>query len=338
MMQKSKYKFMYDNKTVLYDASKQSKYEKALSLFVKELYIYNVSLKNLAKETPRPIIKNELLNIAAICLEEEVIAKSMKLKRSIPIKHLSSFTGKSQKFFEKWQYYILAYFILLSNENYSSIISYLNIQETANSLDRKNTDNTSNTISGQTSSASRELTGIVLKCRKKTCYILTAYGDFQAISTTESKTIGELCTGKKTKEHNLYNTPLKAAILAFIFVLVVGFYSYIHTERIIIIKSSFNIKLEVNRWNRIIDITGLNVNGADIEHSVKLFNRPLDSALTSILNEGINQKYISENSSVNIYISGNDNTPNLAATEKFISDKKLKAIINNDGSAINGDK
>lgn len=334
-MQKSRYKFTYDNKIMLYDVSKLPAYRRELSLFIKELYLYNISLKSLSKEKVRPIIKDELLNMAAICAENEETSTAIRVNRCVPVKELSSISGKSQKFFEKWQNHILAYFILLSNDDYSSIVSYLNIKRTENSMGRIDKENNMSQVRDPSSVYSDDISGIVLKKRSKKCYVLTQYGDFMLLYSPEDESVGEICTGSARKERDFFTIPMRLIFIVIVLVAAVGFYSYTHVDRTVVIKGGFYVELDVNRWNRIINVTGLNTNGNEIKQSVKLFNNSLDSAIVSLLDAGIKDKYISENNQVNVFItSDSKNSLSLESTKKYITSKKLKVVINNDGNDI----
>ena len=323
IMQKSRYKFLQDNKAILYDTAKLPEYKKELSMYIKELYIYNISLKSLAKENPRPTVKDELLNLAIICTENSNIKKLIKLKRCLPYKELCSLSGKTQKYFERWGNHILAFFILF---NYNTISSFLNIKE-IDPINRNRNDENSSPISSEDT-----FSGIVLKVKSKHCYILTPNGSFIAVSLHDNVSFGELYSGTIKKERDYFKVPAKIFIVILIVTSVIAFYMYNQKDRTVIIKGGLSITLETNKWNRVINLKALNSTSYKVKESVKTFNKPLDAALLSLLDAALLGDYISEDTSATIYISGSDSTyPNVENTKRYIADKNLPITINYNG-------
>jgi hypothetical protein len=323
-MQKSRYKFVHHNKAILYDAAKLSTYRKELSLFVKELYIYNITFKNLAKGNPRPIIKDELLNLAIICTESDSITKWIKLHRSLPIKELSSISGKPQKFFERWENYIIAFFIIIHN-NYSCIYSFLNIK----SIDPFSKDiNDTNPNKEEGISGSGEIVGIILKVKSKACYILTPDGSFASIRVSRDVSPGELCSGEIKKERDYYKVPAKIFIAIFAVTLIAYFYLYNLKDRTIIIRGNLSMKMETNKWDRVISLTALNSSSYQLKKDSKTFNKSLDSVLVSLLQSAVYNNYINDKNPSTIYISGaKTEYPDIIKTKQYIEDNKLQVTI-----------
>lgn len=99
---------------------------KMLSL---ELLDYDLNFNDIVKSSPSHIdTRNTLLNIAFKCLQEELILNHIKVKKQLPIKEIIILTGTSRKMLEKWRRYIILLLIVLSNDNYQYIKSYLNIK------------------------------------------------------------------------------------------------------------------------------------------------------------------------------------------------------------------
>lgn len=335
-MQKSRYKFSANDRAMLYDVSKLPVYKKEVSLFVKELYVYSINLKELSMQRPRPIIKDELLNIAVICKETKEVLKHITLNRTLPYKLLSSRTNKPQKFFERWHGYILAYFILLNNEKYSTLSSFLNIVKNDPLKDTKGDSNNSvHNYSAASVETDREASGILLRNKNKKCYILTSSGEFCSVIASHELTIGEICTGREKIDRNYFKVPLRLFIIIAIVISVFIIYQYNQIGNTTVISSIFNLKINSNRFGRVISITALNKDGNTIKESTKVLNKTLDSALVSILDAGIKNSLIKENTSINIFISSNDNTtPHMDETRRFIQEKNIKAIINNNGRKL----
>ncbi|WP_139903588.1 anti-sigma-I factor RsgI family protein [Clostridium thermarum] len=335
IMQKSRYKFVHDNKAVLYDVTKLSLYKKELSLFIKELYIYNVSLKNLAKETPRPVIKDELLNLAIICSENERFANWIKVHRLLPYKNLSSISGKPQKFFERWSNYLMAYFIIIHN-NYSHIYSFMNIKAIEPfTREKKITD----TNPEEKDTSSDTLAGLVLKVKANGCYILTSCGTFAFIKNNGDTSMGELCSGQITKERDYFKVTARIFIAVLTLTLITSFYLYNLKGRTVVIQGKLSMTIETNKWDKVITSTALNPTSYDLNKGIKTFNRSLDSVLSSLLEAAVSQNYIDEKSTTVIYISGGTaDYPNIEKTKQYIEDNKLSVTINFNGINLSSEE
>lgn len=332
-MKKSRYKFSYDNKTPLYDASFLQAYKKEISLLQKELYIYNINFKSLVKYNPRPIIKDELLNIAIICTENEKLSNWIKVRHSLPYKELCSISRKPQKFFERWSEYIIALFIIFSN-NYSNINSFLNIKTMDTFVNEKSESNESTDINTK----DHKLIGMVLKVLSKSCYILTSTGDFSLISVEEEFSIGELCSGKVKKQRDYYGAPGKVFILLTILLLFFALSIYFKEDRLILIDSSsskISMNIKVNKFNRVVGVTAMNESSGMVKKDASTFNKSMDTALYSILEAAVNKSYVEKSNPINIYISGDQpSSINLDQTKKYIKDNDLSITINYNGRVL----
>ncbi|NLZ48281.1 MAG: hypothetical protein GX895_05725 [Clostridiales bacterium] len=334
IMQKSRYKFSYDDKTPLYDASILQSYKKEISLLQKELYIYNISFKNLAKSNPRPIIKDELLNIAIICTENEKLSNWIKIRHTLPYKELCAISGKPQKFFERWSEYIITLFIIFNN-NYSNLSSFLNIKTMDAFVNEKSESKEIMNINN----GEDKLIGIVLKSLSKCCYILTSTGDFALISVDDEYSIGELCSGKIKKQRDYYNAPGKLFIFITVLALFFAISIYFKEDQIIIIdSSSLSMNIEINKLNRVIKVTAMNQRSNTLKKEASTFNKNIDSALASILETAVSRSYLDKSESINIYISGDHHSSiNLSKSQKYIKDNELSVTINYNGRTLSSE-
>jgi len=98
-------------------------------LFSEELSKYKLSFDDLVSASPSHIDTREaLLNLAFKCTREERILTYIKNKRNLPIKEIILLTATNRKFIEKWRRYILSLILILVNDEYLYIKSYLNIK------------------------------------------------------------------------------------------------------------------------------------------------------------------------------------------------------------------
>lgn len=97
--------------------------------FSKELTQYKLSFAELVKASPsHKDTRDSLLNIAFKCSQNENILIYLKQKKLLPVKEIILLTGVNRKLIEKWRKYLLILMLILSNDNYPYIKSYLNIK------------------------------------------------------------------------------------------------------------------------------------------------------------------------------------------------------------------
>lgn len=100
-----------------------------INMLSSELSQYGLSFSDLVKSSPSHIdTRNNLLNLAFNCVREDTILVSIKEKKQLPIKNILLLTNSNRKYIEKWRRYILSLIIILSNNEYNYIKSYLNIR------------------------------------------------------------------------------------------------------------------------------------------------------------------------------------------------------------------
>jgi hypothetical protein len=332
MMLKDKYLFSYGPQLSLFSSEDDKKRSLQISLYLKELTLYHTSLAQLIKHTPSDKIRNELLNIAIICSQDVAFYESIRNNRNLPLKKLSDFTYKSRQFIEKWQYYILAYFILLSSDNYINIRGYLNIRDS--SVKKEANNITSLQALNSSASEKNKFTGIILKAMKNSAIILTAQGNYVKISPHESSRclVGSICTGKIKRDLWYFRYPIFIALIILFLSLLLGVRTYLKPARTILINGNSSIKIKSNAWDKVVEIKPLSANGEKITESLSLFNKSIDSSIYTILKSAYDKQIINENTPITIFISGSKKeTPDLNKSSEYILDNKLKISINNNG-------
>jgi hypothetical protein len=333
MMLKDRYVFSYGPQMSFFGEEDEKKRAKQISLYLKELTLYNVSLTLLIEHTPSDKIKNELLNIAIICAQEQTFYETIRASRKLPIKKLSEFTYKSRSFVEKWQYYILAYFILLSNTNYYNLKSYLNIKN----LTLKNTEDdvVALQILSTPSPTKNNFTGVILKVMKHSVFILSPQGFFIKLKPHESdeKSVGNICSGTIKKDITHFKYPIILSSICLFMAIVSSVYIYTKPTRTILIEGNSSIKIKTNRWDKVVKINSLNANGKKITESLSLFNKSIDNSIYILLKSAYEKKIISESTPITIFISSEKKeSPDFNKSSAYISEHKLKISINNNGN------
>lgn len=96
--------------------------------FRKELLEYGIDFFNLSENSPsHKDTREELLNVAIQCIEDERILNILIDTKKLPITLIIEKTGKKRKFLEKWRRYLIALILLIKSDEYIYIKSYLNI-------------------------------------------------------------------------------------------------------------------------------------------------------------------------------------------------------------------
>jgi hypothetical protein len=331
MMLKNRYKFICGPQIALYNLEDNIKREKEISLFLKELALYKISFKLLLKNKPGTLVKNELLNIAYACLEDSYIYDYLRSHRILSLKQVSEFTYKSRRFIEKWQYYITAYMLLLSNDIYRNLRSYLNVEYKDN---ENETATTSLTAINSTSSKTNTYTGVVLKSVKNISIILTPFGDFVKIKPNKNSILqpGYICTGTLKRDINFYKYPIITLLFFSIILLIASSFVYLKPFRTILVQANSTIKLEVNAWNKVVRVTPLSAYGKNIVESIEIFNVSMDKGIYLILKEAQDKNIVNANTKISIFITGSKNLQTtLPDTETYMMENNLKVQINNNG-------
>lgn len=120
-----------------YEKSSISKYEienenilrsEEMVSYVKELSKYSITLEDLVDNSPIHIdTKEKLLDLAFICSRDEEILCFIKKNKMLPIKKIIILTDIKRKYIESWRKYLLSVILILSNDTYKYMRSYLNI-------------------------------------------------------------------------------------------------------------------------------------------------------------------------------------------------------------------
>lgn len=120
----------YKNSIDNYEIENENKRRaEEIALFSKELINYKLDFNILVKSSPsHKDTRDSLLNIAFTCSKEESIVNYIKQKKLLPIKEIMLLTSSSRKLLEKWRRYILILILILSNDEYPYLKSYLNIK------------------------------------------------------------------------------------------------------------------------------------------------------------------------------------------------------------------
>lgn len=100
-----------------------------IRMLSKELQEYKLDFNTLIDSSPSHFdTRDSLLNLAFQCSKNRMIMNFIREKKMLPVKDITLFSNVNRKFVEKWRRYLMTLVLILSNENYPYIKSYLNIK------------------------------------------------------------------------------------------------------------------------------------------------------------------------------------------------------------------
>lgn len=323
----------------------------------KELYSYRILIQDLFACIPNEYEKNLILNIAFYIIEEIELLHFVQNKKRLPINILSKKTKQSRKFIDEWSEYIIAYFIIFSNPNYRLIQDYMKIEENEEKIEvpkkKQSNKNTIKNISEEktndasedgkkkskvisiTRNSKQKLRGIVLKVFKHSACILTSTGEFRKIKLEEDISVGKevIASGKK----KLSDYKIYFAILIVVIVISLGsfLHNYSKVNTTVLINTTSQIKVEVNPYNKIINVYSPTTKGTELVNELNLNDMKLDEGFEQILNYADKHQMIPAGKML-VTVTGQPLTyGTLEKTSKFVKGHNIKLIINNAGNEQN---
>lgn len=326
---RNKYVFASVTSMLLVGDSAEINRSKQISLFLSELNTYNVLIKDLVNFPLKEIDRNLALNIAYYIYDNEELIKTITQKKDLPFSRLSRLTKIKVEYLEKCRDYIIAYYIILTNPNYRGIQDYFRV--------KLREDDNIRSISNIKQTIHK---GIVVKSLKKSAYILTSMGEFIKIKTDNRVNIGEVAEGKEKKILKHYK--LYISILLF-FIILIGsgiVIEYRRTQSIIVIETSSNIVMHVNKFNKVIYAYSPTEKGDKLIKSVNILNKDIDQAMAETFEYALNNQMLEINKEAPSLSKKTLITVNgeplkygmLSKTSKYVYDNNIPLVINNVGT------
>ena len=314
-------RYIFSNKPGFIDVSQKSKNarEQQIINFNKELFEYEVLLKDLAIDKPKQKEKNLILNVAYYIAKDYDIVFSFKEKKALNIGIISRKTRISRKFLERWKHYLITYILIMESTNYKYIQDYLRV------LINENID--------EEIPKKKECRGIVIERLRKNCIILSSSGEFFYVSNKEDFELGdEIISGKERTLGKKLKTIFSAILLIVIFVSIYMYNQYNKVVSTVIIEVPYSIKYEINKYDSVIYFHSPSNTGEKILKEIN----PLDKNIDFVLKESI--KYAKEQKiipSEGIVVTVNGKALNygiLEETGNYIVENNIKTLINNNGA------
>ena len=178
-------------------------------------------------------------------------------------------------------------------------------------------------------------TGIVMQLSKNHAFIMTDTGEFLKVKLNKNAVkIGELFTGEVSSKNAFYKYAAAAASLIFVLLSGSGAYAYYTPTASILVNINPSVKLQLNRWDRVIKSIPLNEDGSTLLQGLNLNNNSINSALDKIIDESkkdnfINDEYIKNGKTITIAVEDNKLKKdfNLSKFEEHAKENKLNVKI-----------
>ncbi|WP_186430850.1 RNA polymerase sigma-I factor [Clostridium sp. BSD9I1] len=119
----------YKNSINQYEIQKESEQRiDEINALKNELANFKLTFTDLINHSPKHIdTRSHLLNIALCCTKNDDISTYIRKNKALPIKQITVLTGCNRKLLERWRKYIIVLFLIMSNDEYLYLKSYLNI-------------------------------------------------------------------------------------------------------------------------------------------------------------------------------------------------------------------
>lgn len=319
---KDKYVFTSTPSMVLIGDLVESNRNKQINSFLNELKTYNVLLKDLVNFPIKENDRNIALNIAYYITSNEELLKIMTEKKDLPISKVNKLIKVKPNYLQKCRDYIIAYYIILTNPSYKCIQDYLRIS--------LREDNNVINISSENQQVHK---GLVMKSSKSTACIITSKGEFLKIKTSSRVDVGEICEGQEKK--SLKNYRIHISILLFVLILIGSGITieYRSTQSIIVIETTSNIKIHVNKFNKVIYAYSPTDKGKELINSIDILNKDIDEAVAEIFEYALKNEMLDPSKKTLITINGQPLKYGLLTkTNEFVSENNIPIVINNAGS------
>lgn len=166
--------------------------------------------------------------------------------------------------------------------------------------------------------------GLVMEVKGRKVLLMTQAGEFTMVKVGKELPVrGREYEGKVLIKSTITKR-IVAAAASFALIFTLGVKDYYTPVKALEIYANSNIKLELNRWDRVIAASPLNDNGKKILSNIALNNKGIEKAVDMILEQVSKENILGEQHQISINpISGQLNIDKL---KKDIEEKGLKVV------------
>lgn len=326
-----KNKFIFSKKKDYNKDIKEKELTREVKLLTKMCEAYGLKFSVLARKNPTSDRLDMLANAAKFIVEDEKLIAVFKKSKKLPILLIGERTHIKLEVLKTWQNYLSFYVIIFMDGKYPEINNYLNIQ-----LNNNEQSNKIRIVENETI-----YTGIALKLSLKSTIILTSKGLLVRAEYVDNMALGKIVKSKKTREFK--NLIYKVAGVIFIMsVIGLCFTLYYNREYTnVVVKTTSEIRITLNEFNKVIDISSPTQKGKELIKSESLKHKSLDDTMTGILEYADDNAMIPEDGRINVIVTGQrldlstlENTIKNVSNQKADTNKKereYRLLINNAG-------
>ena len=293
-----------------------------------------IKLHNISQVEINENRRNIILNIAMFVKDEPEILDTYRRHKKLPLIRIGEETGARIEFLRKYEDYLELYVILFSDKRYSQIVKYLNIKP------RQSEDVKLLKVVGEQERQGL-FKGITIGLHHKSIIILTRQGEVIKVRYIDNSILGEEIISKKFSGFSAYTPNIIGVSLILICIYCGLSFIYKLSDSKIVIRTTSEIKLDVNKFNRVVDANSPSEKGKELIENMKLENKKLDTAIHNILEYIDDNSMVPENGVINVAVTGDKiNFQELTETNSLVKnqyndkDKKERVfslLINNSG-------
>ena len=173
--------------------------------------------------------------------------------------------------------------------------------------------------------------GLILSKGIKSAIIMTSKGEFIKVKAGKDNKIGEDYISKESFTFKKYKLQISILLSIILVIFTIGIFQYRSLDKTIVVETTSEITLEVNKFNKVINSYTATEKGNIMLNKLDLNNLDIDYAVMGILNYAINNEMVPD-TGILITITGKALGYNdLEETEKFIEEQGLQVKLNNSG-------
>lgn len=320
--QKNKYRFSSAKPLILVGDDIIEFRNEEINKFLAELMQYKVLLRDLINNNIDYSERNEALNIALYIVGDKELYEEFINSNEIPVDKLYEREYIDKKVISKYREYLIAYILIFGNDDYKYIQDYVQIVE--QSEDEVNTS----LIKYEKEEGIR---GLVIGKNKRNAIIITSLGEFKKVALIDGIEKGyEIRADEKKsfKDYKLYISIASIFIVVFVLTLV---YKYNNIVSTIVVETSSPIRLEINEFNRVLNITSPTEKGNKLIEETKLQDKEMDESICTIIQYADNNEMI-KSSGIVVTITGRElANGSIKKTEKYVYENDINVRFNNSG-------
>ena len=327
--EKNKYAFADIPSMLVVGGNTESNRSRELASFLKELEQYKILINDLVNCKLKESQRNMALNIAYYISNNEELSRRTRNKKDLLMNKLPKILRLKPIQIDKLRDYILAYYIILSDEKYKWIRDYFRIVE--NEDKKKDKEKKEPVII--VNKSTEIYRGIAIKSIGTKVYILTSMGRFLEIKVAEKVSVGEICAGKEKVGINKYKIHIASFLLILMFIAGGLYVQYNKTQTIVVIQTTSSIKIHINSFDKVIYMHSPTEKGKKLIAAVNGINKNTDEVITEIFKYALDNEMIDKSTKTLLTSSGKPlKYGALVETNKFVKEEKIPIVINNAGN------